>query len=101
MEKQQVLLDTVLPVMRGIAIDCQTQNKAFWPTNLAQALAPPVLSETAAEVKALVEENGVLGMLGVLPRSNLSHTFACTVTDPVSPLQNSRRSNISFSGSHL
>ena len=72
MEKQQVLLDTVLPVMRGIACGCQTQDKAFWPTSLAQALAPPVLSEPAVKGKPPVEEDGVLGMLGVLPRSDLS-----------------------------
>ncbi|CAL5227225.1 g10146 [Coccomyxa viridis] len=71
LEQQQVMLDMVLPMMRGIATGCQIKDKAFWPTSLAQADALPVPSEAAQGVMHPKEEDdGPLDMLGVLPRSS-------------------------------
>ena len=72
MEDQQTMLDQVLPMMRGVASGCQIKDKAFWPPIFAQALGLPMPCEAVEEVAAFEEEDGPLGMLGLLPRLELS-----------------------------
>ena len=88
------MLDTVLPMMKTIAIGCQIKDKAFWPTSLAQAAALPVPLEAAEEVTHSEEDNGPLDMLGVLPRSAFSYT--CTCTDTAKSQMQTRRSPTPF-----
>ena len=76
MEDQQIMLDNVLPMLRGIALGCQIKDKAFWPPNFVQAVCLPMPCEAAEDVTGSEEEDGPLGMLGLLSRSELSHTLA-------------------------
>ena len=85
LEKQEAMMSEVMPLMRSIAIGCETENKAFWPLSLAQPAALPLTSGAAEDATAHEEEDGPLGMLGLLPRYNILPSVAGTTMPLLCP----------------